>query len=163
MRARLDIRRVGRCLAVTLGLMVAGALLGGIAGGAGLLLATLVTFSFRARDRLDYYFATYIGALIGTVMAPVVGGLLLRRTPLGKAIAWTVVGTIAGGVAGWIVGTAFALSDGTPQFFPFDDLGSALVGASSGTLIGALVLRYRTRSDLEPVMTLAERLGESGR
>ena len=146
--------RVGRILAVTLGLSVAGAAFGALAGAVALALSLALTASTDIlRPDIWQVFAipATIGAIFGAVGAPAAGWLFLRRVPLGKVFMWTAIGTAAGGVAGWLVGVALrAAANGPPPLFG-DEVISAILGAVAGFLIAVVVLRVRA-SRSEPRM-----------
>jgi hypothetical protein len=125
-----------RATGVTLGLATTGAILGGaawaIALGIGLLCkAGLDTFS-HLRVLL---IPGAIGAVLGSVCAPLAGWLLFRRVPLGRAFAGLVIGTVLGGLSGW---------------FPpltFNVLLQPIATAAAGFVAAALVMRRRYRGD----------------
>ena len=113
----------------TAGLAVAGALFGAVAAAIALALALAVSEGPAAA--LDFEalgVAALLGAACGAVAAPAAGWLLLRRVPLGRAVAGTVGGTVVGGVAGWLL----APMAGTP-----------VVGAVLGFFISAGLLRLQ--------------------
>ena len=90
--------RTLRIVAVTAGLLAAGAVAGALAADAALLLASAVEGSGLAlNDWEPLLFVASVGALFGGVLLPVTAWLFLRRVPLGLALLGTVVGTIAGG------------------------------------------------------------------
>lgn len=125
--------RAARILAVTAGLGVAGAVLGAMASVVALLLAAAVTEGLPVplhRDVLG--FAAGLGAVCGVVAAPAGGWLLLRHVPLGRAMLWSVIGTVLGAVISWTV-----------PLGP-DQIGRAVLGAIAGFLIAALFLRRTT-------------------
>ena len=82
---------------VTAGLALTGAVLGGIAGA--------LTFGIALAISLAPLLAVaaMIGGTIGFVATPVVGWLLLRRVPLGRAFRALVTGTVVGGLVGWLL------------------------------------------------------------
>ncbi|HEU4885981.1 MAG TPA: hypothetical protein VFT45_27335 [Longimicrobium sp.] len=90
-----------RILAVTAGLMLAGAVLGTIAGMAVLLawpLADGDVFWFTLGDIGDVLGVSLVfGGSLGAVMGPLAAWLLMRHVPLGLAVGGTTLGTLAGG------------------------------------------------------------------
>ncbi|HKG90448.1 MAG TPA: hypothetical protein VKA84_01075 [Gemmatimonadaceae bacterium] len=125
--------RPARIAIVTAGLSAAGALVGGACAAVSLGLVLLCLRVVTPRTSLEgaafvLAFASLVGAVTGAVGAPLIGWGLLRRVPLGRAIAGTALGTVAGGAAGWAV---------------MPVLGSA-AGALLGFVAGAVYLRLRT-------------------
>ena len=96
--------RATRILAVTVGLVVAGALFGGVAGALTLFVSIAITEGVRLAllQPLALTVAAAVGAAIGAIAAPSAGWLLLRHVRLGKAVAVTLAGTVAGGMLGWV-------------------------------------------------------------
>lgn len=97
--------RIGRVVAVTAGLVVAGAVVGAVAGAAMFTLTMLLSGELSklwvARDLL--MFAAWFGARAGAVLGPVAAWLLMRHVPLGRAIGGTALGTLAGGALGLLM------------------------------------------------------------
>lgn len=124
---------IKRVLAVTGGLVVAGALFGAVAAVAGL--AVLSIFYGDFPDALGLGAGALAGAALGAVSAPAAGWLLLRRVPLGKAIAWTTLSTVLGGVAGWGIQSVGRVTQNRIE--------TALIGALAGFILAAVVLRVR--------------------
>ena len=101
-----------RIVAVTIGLIVAGAVFGAVAGVMVLGLTKVIQRGFGAFDYpLAYLAAATIGGILGAGCAPLAGWLLLKRVPLGRAFAWLTVGTIGGGVVGWFLPSWTSSSD----------------------------------------------------
>lgn len=122
--------RAARIIAVTAGLGVAGAVLGAVASVVAILLATALTDELPVPIHLDVLgFVAAFGAGVGIIAAPAGGWLLLRSVPLGRAMLWSVVGTVLGGVALWTVPIGH------------DQIGRAVIGAVLGFLVAALILR----------------------
>jgi hypothetical protein len=93
-----------RILVVTLGLIGAGAVFGAVAGGVAVTIAAVLTGGPTLDvDPAFFEFGAYVGAPIGAISLPIVAWILLRRIPLGRAIGWSVIGTVAGGVIGFTV------------------------------------------------------------
>ena len=136
-RWRLSAERV---LKIILGLVVAGAACGALAGIIGLGLALLfsegpkvlwdvILMDISGDGLTAFGLAALVGAVLGSLCAPPAGWLLLRRVPLGRAFAWLTGGTISGGVAGWVLPAGL------------DPLVGAVLWAFGGFLTAALVLR----------------------
>jgi hypothetical protein len=127
------VTRAVRILAVTGGLAVAGAVLGAVASVVAVLLATAITEEPSLRiHRNVLAFVAGFGALCGIVAAPAGGWLLLRHVPLGRAMLWSVMGTVVGGVVAWMIPVGR------------DQIGRAVLGAVLGFLAAAFVLRRTT-------------------
>lgn len=116
-----------RIVAVTLGLIIAGAVFGAIAGA----LALAISLTVMGAQMFALTFAAVVGGALGAVTAPVLGWLLLRHAPLGQMFVGAVGGTVVGGVVGWFVVLSSYGIDG------------ALYGAFIGCLVSTLVLRRR--------------------
>ena len=120
-----------RVFAVTAGLVVAGAVFGALAGVAALAISLLLTGEFRGRLLPEVFaIAAVLGAILGAVCAPIIGWLLLRHVPLGRAFSGLALGATVGGVAGWFL----------PQFAHGDGI---LIVAAVGALGAAVVLRIK--------------------
>ena len=138
--------RVGRIIAVTIGLSVTGAIFGALAGAIALLVVLALNGTLRhlALPALQMFaIPAIIGAFLGALGAPAIAWLLLRYVPLGKAVAWSTVGTVAGGIIGWALAVVFP--NGSPGIDATVDntvLG-AILGAVAGFLASAIVLRLR--------------------
>jgi hypothetical protein len=91
--------KIGRILTVTLGLVLTGATFGAIIGGAMLLVwAIAKEGSFPIAEIVG--FGALFGAVIGAVITPIASWTLLRRVPLGRAVAVATIGTALGAIAG---------------------------------------------------------------
>lgn len=94
-------------VAVTAGLIVAGAVFGTIAGAVLLTAWMAVTGSFNSLTdaafmlRLSFDF----GGRPGAVLGPIAAWLLMRHVPLGLAVGGTTLGTVVGGVIGFVATT----------------------------------------------------------
>ncbi|HEX6750126.1 MAG TPA: hypothetical protein VF092_22720 [Longimicrobium sp.] len=123
--------RTGRILAVTAGLIVGGAVFGGLAALAALLIAFALTEGMPIDVPTDVYEMVFgVGALFGGVLFPVTCWVLLRRVALGLALLGTVVGTIAGGTVGWLL-----------PAHDIDQVYNSVIGAVIGFLIATVLLR----------------------
>lgn len=76
-----------------------------------------------------FWFVSILGAFLGGVLAPLAGFVLLRRVPIGKALAVTAAGTTAGATVGVLA---------TEQ-----SLGWTIGGAVIGYAVSAAALRWR--------------------
>ena len=90
-----------RVVAVTLGLIGAGAVFGALAGGIALAISVLITEHDTSGSGL--VIGAFFGAPLGAIAAPTAAWLLLRRVPLGRVFAGSVAGTVLGGVMGWVL------------------------------------------------------------
>ncbi len=117
-----------RILAVTLGLLVAGAVFGAIAGAAALAISELLAET-RDYDYFGLEFAAVTGALIGGIATPPVAWLFLRRVPLGRLFVGSVGGAVLGGVIGWTAPVAG------------DQIENGVLGAFIGFIITAAMMR----------------------
>jgi hypothetical protein len=135
----LAVQRLRRFLLITFGLACAGALFGGIAGGAGLAIALFFEPRWYLRS-FDYYeFAASVGAVLGLVGAPSVTWIMLRNVPLGWLFTLLTLGTTASAVLGW-----FALSS-------VDVVWGPTLAGFAGFLATAIALSYRY--DARPRLT----------
>jgi hypothetical protein len=119
-------------VAVTVGLLVGGALLGGLAALAALVLGGLLSgmTGFLRTDVL--LVAGGAGAFIGGVLLPLTSWALLRRVPLGRTLAGTVMGTVGGALLGWAIVPLGA------------NLLAPVGGAIAGFFAAAFVMRARS-------------------
>jgi ABC-type enterochelin transport system permease subunit len=125
--------RVGRIVAVTIGLVGAGLLFGAIAGGTSFALVGILTGEDISIEALEI--GAIFGAPLGAITAPMLSWLLLRHVPLGKMFLVCSVGTAIGGIVGWFATTA----EGDIMLNP-------LVGAFVGCVIAAITLRTRAHA-----------------
>ena len=124
--------RVGRIVALTIGLVGAGLLFGAIAGGTSFALVGVLSGEEIAIEPFEI--GAIFGAPLGAITAPILSWLLLRRVPLGKMFLVCSVGTAIGGIVGWFATTAGG-----------DIMLNPLVGAFVGCVIAAIALRYRVQ------------------
>ncbi|HEU0015706.1 MAG TPA: hypothetical protein VFQ45_18660 [Longimicrobium sp.] len=89
-----------RILLVTLGLSVAGAIVGTAVGWAVLVSWGLFDGVIAVTDPFVVEFAFIVAGRMGAVLGPVAAWLLMRHVPIGRAIGGTALGTFAGGIAG---------------------------------------------------------------
>jgi hypothetical protein len=123
-----------RVAGVTVGLSLAGATFGALAGAVVFAIRDVAAVGVHALiDLTTYGLGALVGAPLGAVCAPVAGWLLLRDVPLGRAFLVATVGTIVGGAIGWLFRGPFAVAP--------------IVGGAVGCLIGAILLRmsYKAR------------------
>jgi hypothetical protein len=117
--------KLGRILAVTLGLICTGAAVGAAIGA----IVLLAWVSVRRPAGAPLPVAELLtvgaafGAIVGAVLAPIASWALLTRVPLGRAIAGAAIGTAIGAVVGGIAPI-------TP-----------IIGGIAGFVGGALYLR----------------------
>lgn len=113
-----------------IGLVVGGLL------GAGLL-AGLLSGGFRRLALVDIQlgivFGGAVGGIVGAVLAPLLGWVVLRPVPLGRALVWCATGTVAGAV----VGTALSPTD------PFAPTYGGVVGITIGAVVARLITGRR--------------------
>jgi hypothetical protein len=107
--------------------------LGAVTSVTALLIATALTEGVPVPIHFDVLiFVAGFGAVLGTIAAPAGGWLLLRHVPLGRAMLWSVLGTVVGAVTLWTVPLGR------------DQIGRAIIGAVAGFLVAAIVLRWTT-------------------
>lgn len=87
-----------RRLRAVLIVMLLGAAGGAIVGVLTLLLGTAISRQFFIDGSYLVLLAAMIGAVWGAVLGPALGFGLLRRVPLGRAIAGTALGALLAGV-----------------------------------------------------------------
>jgi hypothetical protein len=94
--------RIGRILVVTLGLVLTGATVGAVLGGAILLGWVAVANPHGAPLPIVQLLkvGAFFGAWVGAIIAPIASWTLLRRVPLGRAIAGAAIGTTLGAIIG---------------------------------------------------------------
>ena len=122
--------RLARVLAVTSGLVAAGAGAGALAGAAVAgVIAAIVEHPGAALEPGLLGFGATFGAVLGAVLLPLAGWLLMRRVPLGRALLGTAAGAVSGGLLGW--------------FMPVgaDVIARTLVAGVAGFLVAVIVLR----------------------
>jgi hypothetical protein len=119
-----------RVVAVTLGLIGAGAIFGALAGGIALSISLLITENDTSGSGL--VIGAFFGAPLGAIAAPTAAWLLLRRVPLGRVFAGSVAGTVLGGVVGWVLP------------FAGDQVGNGLFGAVAGFAFATVWMWSRT-------------------
>ena len=94
--------RLGRVAAVTVRIAAIGAVIGG-ALGAGLLAVWALRLGVHGEDFLEgALFGAGVGAGLGYVLAPITAWTVLRRVPLGRALAHTAIGTTVGAAVGLV-------------------------------------------------------------
>ncbi|QJR37159.1 hypothetical protein [Gemmatimonas groenlandica] len=126
--------KIARSAAVTAGLIVGGAALGGYFGM--YLLGILEFFMHPVRGIPQawqvQWLASVVGAVVGGLVGPLVVWTRLRDVPVWRTVAHTGGGALVGGAL------AFWGSSWNPIL--------ALEGATLGVIAGALVLRLRMRA-----------------
>jgi hypothetical protein len=91
-----------RILIVTIGLAIAGTVIGAVLGGLLVTLMALRAPSVHV-DAGVFVIGAYFGGAMGTVLAPVAAWLLIHDVPLWRAIAETAAGTVIGVATGIIL------------------------------------------------------------
>ena len=131
-----------RVVAVTLGLVGIGAILGAIAGAAAFTVASapsLLTDGIQGFGGDLLFASLFFGVPLGAISAPVLAWALLRRVPLGRMFVWSVAGTVVGGVAGWITSSWAVLGDNSLE----RAINFGVAGAFIGCVVACILLRYR--------------------
>jgi hypothetical protein len=92
---------IKRVAAVTGGLIMAGAIAGGVASAIAIVAVGLVSDGSMGmyHDPETIILGGILGAIYGAVLGPLAAWLLMRHVPLGIAIGGTMLGTLIGGVA----------------------------------------------------------------
>lgn len=121
--------RAKRILLVTLGLMVAGSVFGGVAGAVLMILLGLTDGWLALPPSPFLAVGVTYGAVHGAVLGPIGAWLLMREVPLGIAVGGTTLGTVIGG------GLAFAL----------EAPGSIIYAPIVGFSVAAVALRAHAR------------------
>ena len=140
--------RPARIIAVTLGLVGAGAILGALAGAGTSAVLSAISFMVTGSDGFGsegLFAGLFFGAPLGAIAAPVLAWLLLRRVPLGRVFVGCVAGTVVGGVIGWISSSWAVLGDNSLE----RAVASGLAGGFVGCVVACILLRYRTAHRLE--------------
>ena len=119
-----------RVVAVTAGLALVGAAVGGFAG-ASALGAVMVLSSEVSRSSALLAIAGQVGAFLGLISAPLVIWVMLRRVPLGHVFLRLTLATVLSGVLGW-----FAFSS-------IDMILGPTLAAFAGFLASAIALSFR--------------------
>src|SRR6266571_5419772 len=123
--------RAGRIVSVTIGLMGAGLVCGAVAGGTSFTMVSILAGQGMSLELFEV--GAIFGAPLGTISAPLLSWLLLRRVPLGRVFLLCSVGTAIGGVVGW-----FSTTTG-------DIVLNSLASAFIGCVIAAIALHYRVQ------------------
>lgn len=138
----MDMIRTHRIVAVTAGLALTGVVVGAVLGG--IILTALVLASDPNPTAASVLFLFPVGAIfgasVGVVFAPIAAWTLLRRIPLGRAIAGAAIGTALGAVVGGFV--AFV---------------GPILGGIGGFVLGVL----RLRMIIQPRLAQRQQAGES--
>lgn len=134
---------IRRASAVTLGLATAGALAGGACTTIVAAVVIAENFGVARLARWDTVgvLATLgaAGAGLGSIAVPALAWLLLRRVPLGRAVAGVALGALLGaGVGEWLA--PFSPYARHPAGF--------LVGALTGFLLAGVLLRVTSARQL---------------
>ena len=124
--------RVGRIAAVTASLAAIGAVVGAVLGA--IVLTAWALVRLRGDVGSMAFVGAWTGAVIGMVLAPTTTWGFLRRVPIGKALAYTAIGTAVGAFAGLLIGG-----------LTVEPLSGGLIGSFVGFVVAAIVLRLTTR------------------
>jgi hypothetical protein len=132
---------MNHALRVTLGLAVAGAIFGTLAG---LAIAGVVILMLPATPPSMFVgIAALVGAGVGAVLFPTTGWMVMRHVPIGRALLGTFVGTVIGGVAG-----SAAFFYGKAPIHPVLMIGaSALTGFVASVVLLRITAKRATKSD----------------
>lgn len=131
-----------RVIAITSGLVLAGAISGALSGVLAIEAAVLIFLQTFATLKMVGA-SSAIGALFGAVVAPVLAWSALRRVPLGRAIAGIAVGAGLGGAIGVLVG-AGSVNPYAPFAIDLPPVPQGLAGALGGAALAAGYLRVRS-------------------
>lgn len=128
-----------RIFSITALLVGLGALLGALCGT--VIVVALLTMREGPSVILDGATWSFLvlpaqfGAATGAITGPLFAWALLRHVPLGRAIRWTALGTIAGAVIGEL----------TLPFNPYvRDVPALILGGLAGFVIAGTAVRLRT-------------------
>jgi hypothetical protein len=126
---------VRRVAGVAVGLMVSGGVMGAALSAAllglfGSIAARATSFAWSAQAFLT---TGGLGAALGAVAAPLAAFTVLRRVPIGVAVAGTVLGAALGASAGYAFGVA-------PN-----QLGVSLGAGAAGLVLASVALRFLFR------------------
>jgi hypothetical protein len=138
----MDMTRTSRIVAVTAGLALTGIVVGAVLGGlivTGFVIAN-DPHPTTAFDSFVLEIGAIFGAGVGVVFAPIAAWTLLRRIPLGRAIAEGAIGTALGAVVGGAI--AFV---------------GPILGGIGGFVLGVL----RLRMVVQPRLARGQQAGES--
>jgi len=129
----MDMTRTCRIVAVTAGLALTGVVVGAALGG---IILTGFALTMDAHPTAGpiaflFQFGAMFGAGVGVVFAPIAAWTLLRRIPLGRAIAEAAIGTALGALIGGPI--AFV---------------GPILGGICGFVLGVLRLRLITQPRL---------------
>jgi len=134
---RLTIQK--RILRVTVGLAAGGAVSGALSGA--LVIEAAVLLLLRDFAPAMWVAASgAIGAVFGSVVAPALSWSLLRRVPIGRAIAGIAIGAGLGGAVGVLIG-ATAVNPYVPFALNRAPIPQGASGALLGAVLAAAILR----------------------
>lgn len=128
---------------------IIGAVLGALTGIASIALLALPSWGDGGSSWLvvPLLFGPMVGAPIGAVAAPILGGFVLRRVPVKQIVRYTPIGTLCGAYVTLLVAWLVAdISDGLG--IPY-----LIAGGVVGLVATSLVLRARFRHvvDVNPM------------
>jgi hypothetical protein len=127
-----------RIVAITAGLVAAGAIVGSLCGAAAGAVVMVADSGLRAllsANALTFLsYPALFGAASGAVGLPVAAWGLLRNVPLGRALLITAIGTVGGAVVGQVL----------EPFNPYSrNIPGVIAGGFVGFLFAAAALRFR--------------------
>lgn len=132
-----------RFSSVTLGLVLAGAVVGALCGIAALAPFALVRLLHPSPDDNFYSvwdvvpWAATVGSVLGAVLGPVLAWGLLRRAPLWRVVRDLAIGSVCGASVGWTFARA--------PWMPRVGLAVLLLGGVLGAVVAGILLRRRVR------------------
>jgi len=132
-----------RVVAVTIGLIFAGAVTGALVA---ILTVTAVVYATGGPGEAGPMSTVLrlvgtVGALLGAPLAPAVAWLLLRRVPIGRAFTGLALGGILGCLVGWLL----------PN--PFASFVQPIVAGALGFCIAGVILRRTASTEASPDAT----------
>jgi hypothetical protein len=126
--------RTNRVVVITFGLIVAGAVFGGIAGCLAFAIGFSISDGLGEMDLRILPVPAFLGGVLGAVTLPIGAWVLMRRVPLGLVVLGCVLGTVIGAVVAWV----------TP--IGHDRLLNTVIGGFAGFLSAAVLLSLRSRA-----------------
>lgn len=111
---RADLRRVA---VAALGLMLTGAVAGGVLGAVLLMGYAFLEQGAGTSFGMMAFLGGGFGALFGAFLAPLVGLLVLPSVPPGRALLETALGTLIGGMVGFSVPSIGPIPGAVAGFF----------------------------------------------
>ena len=132
--------RLDRISLVTAGISAVGGVIGGACAALTVAIVAMIEGGITALSAAGtptlLAVASGFGAVVGMIGAPMLSWALLRRVALGRAIAYTALGTVVGAVVGELT-VAFV---SYPRLFP-----GVIAGALVGYLSAGAALHLQAR------------------